>query len=191
VANEQRECLKSLKQFDCKTYRDVQLSKQDGTSYSWLFSDDHYKRWLENGDRPILWVQERLGIGKTVLSSILTEKILNETNISFGKDHLVTYFFFDDKDEHLRTSDAVLSNLLAQLLSQDLNTLVHFTEEESYKIDLEKTEWNLGMLWRVLIRILKDEKIKPVIMIIDALGMFQQLCDLLNKAYIANGSNSI
>jgi hypothetical protein len=115
------------------------------------------------------------------MSSVLTDRIPNETDISFGKGHSVAYFFFDDQDESLRTSHALLSNLLAQLLSQDPNARVHFAEERDYKLELEKTEWNLGMLWRVFIRILKDDKINPVFLIIDALGKFQRLCDLLDK----------
>jgi hypothetical protein len=191
VAGEQLECLKSLDQFDCKTYRDDQLSKRHGTSCSWLFSDEVYRSWLENENCPILWVYGGPGFGKTVMSSVLTQEILDETNISFGYGHSVAYFFFDDKDERLRTSHALLSNLLAQLLSQDPDTLIHFKEEQDYKLKLEKTEWNPGMLWRVFIRILKDDKIKPVFLIIDALGMFRQLYGLLRTASIINGSNSI
>jgi nucleoside-triphosphatase THEP1 len=171
VENEQLKCLTSLNQFDCKTYRDDQLAKRHGTSCSWLFINEHYRHWLEKGDRPILCVHGGPGCGKTVLSSVLTEEILTETNTSFGTDHLVAYFFFDDKDERLRTSHALLSTLLAQLLTQNRSTLVHFKQEEASQLELDKTEWNLGMLWRVFIRILKDDKSKPLILIIDALGM--------------------
>jgi hypothetical protein len=190
VAGEQLECLKSLNQFDCETYRDDQLSKRHGTSCSWLFSDVVYRSWLENENCPILWVYGGPGFGKTVLSSVLTEVILKETNI-FGHGHSVAYFFFDDKDERLKTSHALLLNLLAQLLSQDPNALVHFKEEQDYKLKLEKTEWNPGMLWRVFIRILKDDKIKPIFLIIDALGMFGQLYCFPDTASIIQRSNSI
>jgi hypothetical protein len=185
------ECLKSLNQFDCETYRDDQLSKRHGTSCSWLFSDLVYRPWLEKENCPIFWVYGGPGVGKTVLSSVLTVVILKETNISFGNDHSVAYFFFDNNDERLRTSHALLLNLLAQLLSQDPNALVHFTKEQDYKSNLEKTEWSLGMLWRVFIRILKDDKIKPVFLIIDALGMFGELYYLPYEASIISRSNSI
>jgi hypothetical protein len=191
VAGEQLKCLKSLNQFDCETYRDDQLSKRHKTSCSWLFSDVIYRSWLENENCPIFWVYGGPGFGKTVLSSVLTKEILKETNISFGHGHSVAYFFFDDKDERLRTSHALLLNLLAQLLTQDPNALVHFTEEQDYKLKLEKTEWNPGMLWRVFIRILKDDKIRPIFLIIDALGMFGQLYYFPDKASIIHGSNSI
>jgi hypothetical protein len=186
MAREQLKCLKSLNQFDCETYRDDQLSKRHGTSCSWLFSDEVYRSRLENENCPIIWVYGGPGSRKAVLSSVLTEVILKETNISFGHSHSVAYFF-DDKDERLKTSDALLLNLLAQLLSQDPNALVHFTEEHDYKLKLEKTEWDSRMLWRVFIRVLKDDKIKPIFLIIDALGMFGQLYYFPDKASIIHG----
>jgi hypothetical protein len=117
--------------------------------------------------------------------------ILKETNISFGHDHSVAYFFFDDKGERSKTSDALLLNFLAQLLSQDPNALVHFTEGEDYKLKLGKTEWNPEMLWRVFIRILKDDKIMPIFLIIDALCMFGQLYYFPDKGSIIHRSNNI
>jgi hypothetical protein len=181
VTQEQLKCLESLNTFDCKTYRDDKFSKRHGTSCEWLFINEHFRYWLENEDRLILWVNGGPGCGKTVMSSVLTEAILSETNTSFGRDHLVAYFFFDDKDDRLRTSHALFLNLLAQLLSQDRNALTHFIQEEDYQKKLAKTEWNLGMLWRVFLGILKDDTIKPVILIIDALGMLQKLCNLGNN----------
>jgi Cdc6-like AAA superfamily ATPase len=189
VASERPKCLESLNKFDCETYRD-QLSKRHETSCSWLFSDVVYRSWLENENCPIFCAYGGPGFGKTVLSSVFTKEILKETNISFGHDHSVAYFF-DDKDERLRTSHALLSNLLAQLLRQDPKALVHFIQEEDCQLNLEKTGWNSGMLWRVFIRNLKDDKIKPVFLIIDVLGMFGQLYYFPGKVSIINGSNNI
>jgi hypothetical protein len=191
VESEKLKCLESLNKFDCETYRDDQLSKRHGTSCSWLFSNEAYRTWIENENCPLIWVYGGPGFGKTVLSSVLTKAILKETNISFGHGHLVAYFFFDDKDERLRTSHALLSNLLAQLLRQDPKALVHFRQEEDYKLNPEKTKWNSGMLWRVFIRILQNDMIKPVFLIIDALGMFGQLYYSPDKASIITGSNNI
>ena len=81
------------------------------------------------------------------------------------------YFFCDDKDERLRTGSAVLLNLLAQLLKQDPDVLVHFSAEPVYAANKKRTSWNFGMLWRVFDRIVKDDKARPMCVIIDALGM--------------------
>ncbi len=69
--------------------------------------------------------------------------------------------------------------------------IIRALKEKDYKIKLQKTEWNPGMLWRVVIRILKDDKIKPIFLIIDALGMFGQLYYFPKKDSIINGSNDI
>jgi hypothetical protein len=83
----------------------------------------------------------------------------------------VAYFFCDDKDERLSTESAVLLNLLAQLLKQDPGVLIHFSAESEYTVNRERTSWNFGMLWRVFDRIVKDDKCRPMCVIIDALGM--------------------
>jgi hypothetical protein len=71
----------------------------------------------------------------------------------------------------LKTSHALLTNVLDQLLRQDPNTLTHFSNEPEYEIKKEKTVWTIEMLWRVFKRIIYDEKLKPMFVIIDALGM--------------------
>ena len=83
----------------------------------------------------------------------------------------MAYFFCDDKNERLRTETAVLLNLLAQLLKQDPGVLIHFFDESEYDTHKERTSWNFGMLWRVFDRIVKDDKCRPMCVIIDALGM--------------------
>lgn len=41
-------------------------------------------------------------------------------------DYSIAYFFCDDKDERLKITHAILANVLAQLLSQDPNSLFRF-----------------------------------------------------------------
>jgi hypothetical protein len=103
-------------------------------------------------------------LSKELLSSCCNENI-------FGGNYSVAYFFCDDKDERLRTEFAVLLNLLAQLLKQDPGVLIHFSAESEYAVNKERTSWNFGMLWRVFDRIVKDDKARPICVIIDALGM--------------------
>jgi hypothetical protein len=98
----------------------------------------------------------------------LCKELLRSDENIFRGNYSVAYFFCDDKDERLRTEYAVLLNLLAQLLKQDSGVLIHFSE---YAVHKERTLWNFGMLWRVFDRIVKDDKARPMCLIIDALGM--------------------
>lgn len=84
----------------------------------------------------------------------------------------MVYFFFDDKDERLRDAPAALRNLLAQLLIQEhASVLGHFLRETQYCTSKKNIPWTMGMLWRVFVQIAKDDKIRPIHIILDALGM--------------------
>jgi hypothetical protein len=158
-----------LNSFDCESYRDDLLIKRHENTCTWFLADKRYRDYVESDCNPVLWINGGPGCGKSVLSSVLSKELCDE-NI-FGGNYSVAYFFCDDKDERLRTGFAVLINLLAQLLKQDPSVHMHFLAESEYIVYKERTSWNFGMLWRVFDRIVKDDKCRPMCVIIDALGM--------------------
>jgi hypothetical protein len=107
-----------------------------------------------------------------VLSAVLSKELISAQHVSFDREYSVAYFFFDDKDDRLKTSYPLLTNVLAQLLRQDPNALSNFSSEPEYAIKKENTVWTIEMLWRVFKRIINDQKLKPMFVIIDALSMF-------------------
>lgn len=103
-----------------------------------------------------------------MLSAFLTEEIIRDK----AKSQLsLAYFFCDDKDDRLRTADAILVNLLTQLLTHAPNIIVHFSVELEFATEKENTSWSYNMLWRVFKRILNDVSIGQVCLLIDALGI--------------------
>jgi hypothetical protein len=171
VSKELCECLASLKESVHESYRNKHLRKRHLGTCTWIFSNKHYRCWLQNDDHLILWIYGGPGFGKSVLSEVLSKELISSQHTSFDQEYSVAYFFCDDKDDLLKTSYALLSNVLAQLLRQDPNTLIHFSNEPDYNINKEKTVWTFEKLWRVFGRIVIDENLKPMIVIIDALGM--------------------
>jgi hypothetical protein len=171
VSKDQSDCLNSLSPFDCETYRDNLFLKRHQNTCSWFFADERYRDYVENDCNRVLWINGGPGCGKSVLSSVLSKELLCCDENIFGGNYSVAYFFCDDKDERLRTEFAILLNLLAQLLKQDPGVLIHFTAESEYAVRKERTSWNFGMLWRVFDRIVKEDKSRPMCVIIDALGM--------------------
>jgi Cdc6-like AAA superfamily ATPase len=154
-----------LKPSDYETYRDeLRLRRQEGTC-TWLLNDKRYKKWNDVDGQAILWIRGDPGCGKSVLSSFLTEEVIHGSN-----QLSLAYFFCDDKDERLRTANAILVNILAQLLKYIPDAIVHFSTELGYATDKEKTIWTLGMLWRVFERIINDANTGNVCILIDALG---------------------
>ncbi|KAF8253372.1 hypothetical protein K440DRAFT_679363 [Wilcoxina mikolae CBS 423.85] len=160
-------CLRSLKSFDVESYRDEIFLKRHDNTCTCIFSEKKYQNWIERGG--ILWVRGGPGCGKSVLSSFLSKNPSGDENSSFGNVFPVAYFFCDDKDERLRTADAIIANLLAQVLIQVPNAFVHFLAKRQYAMNKEKKSWNLGMLWRVFDRIVKNDNCGPIYLIIDAL----------------------
>jgi hypothetical protein len=158
--------LQSLKPSDSESYRDELWSRrQDGTC-NWLLDDKRYKTWAEVNGQAILWIHGDPGCGKSVMSSFLTKEIIHDK----GSQLSMAFFFCDDKDERLRTAEAILLNLLAQFLRYIPDVIVHFLVESEYATLKAKTCWTFGMLWRVFERIITSTNTGDMYILIDALG---------------------
>ncbi|KAF8533476.1 hypothetical protein BDD12DRAFT_760778, partial [Trichophaea hybrida] len=132
---------------------------------TWILDDQRYKSWIEKDGQTILWISGDPGCGKSVLSSFLTKEITRGKTTQL----YIAYFFCDDKNEQLRTAQAILVNLLTQMLDQIPDIIMHFLAEPEYKTNKEKTSWSFGMLWRVFERIINDAHRGQVYILIDAL----------------------
>jgi hypothetical protein len=145
--------------------------------------------WLDKAERPIQWIHGGSELGKTVPSEDLSTELISHQHISFDQKYPGAYFFFDDKDNRLMAQDALLANVLAQLLRHDRNTLIHFYNGPVYKIDKEKTVWTFEMLWDVFDSIVADEKLEPIFVIIDAVSMLWGHCASFCGCPVQNSAN--
>lgn len=91
----------------------------------------------------------------------------------------VAYFFFDDKDEKLRTVSSALKTLLYQVLIRYPKCHKHFLKEKEYQLKGHKTIWTDGMLWRVLERIVGDDGFGRICLIFDAMGAYSTFQKIL------------
>lgn len=122
--------------------------------------------WKENDLHTVLWIDGAPGCGKSVMSAFLSKSLFHDR----ATQKSMVYFFCDDKDEKLRTAEAVLANWLAQLVKQVPSSIVHF-ESESKEKDI--TYWTFWTLWRIFERIMKDMNTGSIWLLVDALGMSQ------------------
>jgi hypothetical protein len=162
------------------------LKKRSGQTCSWIFDDHNYKQWIGNDDSPVLWISGGPGFGKSVLSSVISERLESDRPITLKNNYSVVYFFCDDKDERLSNAHAILANVLGQLLKQDPDLIKVFHQESEYCTHREKTNWSPGMLERVFDRIVQNDNMRKIFLIIDALGIASQTHS--SKVYLANKS---
>jgi len=162
------ECRKSLKPSDCESYRDELLLRRHENTCLWVLDDLRYRSWVKHDGQAILWIIGIPGCGKSILSSFLTKQII----LSKADQLFMAYFFCDDKDERLRTAQAILVNLLSQLLQQVPDFIKHFLAEHEFATKKENTTWTIGMLWRIFERIMNDTNARQGYILIDALGIY-------------------
>ena len=113
-----------------------------------------------SGTSSLLWLHGDPGAGKSTIAAYMSRML----PIS------VAYFFFDDKDERLRTAPAALKTLLIQILIRYPRSHKHFLKEKIYELNKKRTVWSDGMLWRVFERIAADESLGAICLILDAMG---------------------
>jgi hypothetical protein len=132
VSQEHKDCIQSLKSYDCEFYRKQLLKKRSGKTCSWIFGHHSYRKWIDTGDSAFLWISGGSGFWKSVLSSVVSDRLECDRPISLENNYLVAHFFFDDKDDRLKSVPAMLTNILGQRLKQDPGLFRHFTLESEY-----------------------------------------------------------
>jgi hypothetical protein len=147
------------------------LKKRFGQTCRWIFEDHYYRQWVDNDDFPVLWISGGPGFGKSVLSSVISERLECGRSIFSENNYSVAYFFCDDKDDRLGSAHAILANVLGQLLKQDPELIKYFTQESEYFSEREKTDWSPEMLKRMFDRILQNDSPRKIFLVIDALGI--------------------
>jgi Cdc6-like AAA superfamily ATPase len=87
--------------------------RHEGTGL-WLLHETNFKDWLQNFDSHI-WLYGIPGAGKTVLSSLLIDKVLEARKPS----EAVAYFYCDYKDATKQDPCYILASIAAQLAVRD------------------------------------------------------------------------
>ncbi|KAF4546032.1 uncharacterized protein LTHEOB_4684 [Lasiodiplodia theobromae] len=123
----------------------------DGTC-EWFFDLDQCQSWHSGKDSSLLMFLGNTGIGKTMMSHFLIDKLLD---VESQQDHhkAVAHFFCDYHTQR-NTTTAVLAGLLVQLLQQRKENFKHISHlYGQYRDSLPD---NLNNLWTVFVRLLKS-----------------------------------
>jgi hypothetical protein len=88
--------------------------RQVGTG-SWFLESDEYAAW-KTDPASFLWLHGIPGCGKTILSSVILENVLQYCADDPGR--IVAYFYFDFNDTEKRSPDSMVRSLICGLSQQ-------------------------------------------------------------------------
>ena len=151
---EREEISNWLSPFSFIAKQDELLTRSFTQVGEFLWSDQCFQAWAE-GRSWFLWCIGDLGVGKTVLSSILAHR-LTQTTSQGAPAPLIFFIYLDYKSSKMQTLERLVGSLLQQLLQ--LNEFLVLPEE--LKIMHKKAKWlgyGLAKYYNEVRRMLVDE----------------------------------
>ncbi|KAH6870208.1 NACHT domain-containing protein [Alternaria rosae] len=121
--------------------------------YRWVLDNITFQQWRQNPNSRLLWVKGDPGKGKTMLLCGL----INELQSSMPSSALLLYFFCQATDARINSATAALRGLL-HMLKHDYAGKALFKDANAWVILAEIFE-----------DMLKDPRLRPTYLIIDAL----------------------
>ncbi|KAE8334979.1 hypothetical protein BDV24DRAFT_169665 [Aspergillus arachidicola] len=177
AGDEYRECLKSLGVANPMLRTKAIIARKNEVlkdCYKWVFQTKSYQDFIDwqGEDTPnLLWIQGQAGTGKTMLLA----GIMEELNTFSANSVLPTtlHFFFQDKDGQVEQSLIAVKSLLWLLLNQYpyLAQYVH-KEVQGSRENLFDGEYAFIITSDLIKTMLQDDKIGPVILILDGLDEY-------------------
>ncbi|KAF9063866.1 ankyrin repeat-containing domain protein [Rhodocollybia butyracea] len=158
--------------------------KTSGTG-EWIFSQQEYIQWCQ-GPAGLLWIQGKVGSGKTILSSTIIE------NLKANPAVKCYYYYFDNRDNLKTKTNArgLLQSLLLQMATRTeggAHPALHELYTTHKQGSMEPTTKELSSM---LVAVAKD--LSPAFLILDAMDecseandVFKHLALLKDKLCIA------
>jgi NACHT domain len=151
--------------------RRVNIMAPHEQTCEWLFEKEEFKRWEKRGSPPkqnnILWIKGKPGAGKSTLMKSALKHIQHR-----HKGCNIAAYFFNARGTTLeKTPLGMLRSLLYQLVEGDEQLFDAFLPlfQDKRKKQGELFEWHIGELGDFLLEQMKGLKLKPIILLIDAL----------------------
>jgi hypothetical protein len=149
-------------------------------SYRWVLSNITFQQWRQ--DDRMLWVKGDPGKGKTMLLC----GIIDELHGLLQHTALIAYFFCQATDSRVNSATAVLRGLLYMLVTQQPILALHVRkryDQAGKNLFEDANAW--VALTGIFVDVLRDPRLKPVYLIIDALDEcvtdMPKLLDLIVK----------
>jgi len=137
----------------------------------WIHRDRAYTDWHDGEEVKLLHIRGGAGKGKTMLSIGLIEQLLKRRDCST----IVTYFFCQNADAGLNTTQAIIKGLMHRLMEEDTKSrevLRGYWDTSKKCFDKDITSWRV--LWDMFMKMTDLCKARRIFMVIDALDECRQ-----------------
>lgn len=148
------------------TQNDTLRRRQDGTG-EWIFEVSEFKAWLAGTDR-ILWCSGMPGAGKTILASVIIDKLQTQ----FSPQNIgLAFMYCNYKERDSQTFGNIIANLLQQLVQchKSIPEEVHALYTKSCQRNIRPDEEEFFSVFQSVIA-----KFSRVYIVIDALDECKQ-----------------
>ena len=150
----------------------------------WIFEDERYVDWRNDGESKLLWLCGGPGKGKTVLAKRVAAEFLKRLDDPPNRVELVYLFISPELPINKISTKAespqprlakILSDLLYSILQQDGGLFDSYRAELTEQGNMFFT--NPYSLWKVLRKAIQDCRTDPIYMLIDGIdGLKEGLC---------------
>ncbi|KAI0123520.1 hypothetical protein BJ170DRAFT_687517 [Xylariales sp. AK1849] len=141
-------------------------------SYKWILTTDEYERfsdWSTSNSPKVLWISGSAGTGKTMLMLGIIQE-LSGTQSAPQINAATSFSFIIGSDKTFCTAVTVLRNLIWLLLDSQPQLMPHLrTRYRNQGKNLFEDVYASYSLSQVLSAMLKDEHLRPVVLMVDAL----------------------
>ena len=166
------QCLRKLRLTDPRHDKQRIEAKGDQLlegSCSWVLQDPAFVTWWNRDDSRLLWIHGNPGKGKTMIMISLISELSKRLKDQPGSN-VLAYFFCQNTNSDLNTTVSVLRGLIYHLVDQE-KKLIRYIRKYYDKAGrrMFEDENALYALQAVLVDILRDQSLRNVYFLIDAL----------------------
>jgi hypothetical protein len=168
-ASEDDKCLKELCTTDPRNDKTRIENTQGGLLKDlnrWIFRNPEYRKWHDDDETRLLWIEGDPGQGKTMLLCEIIDDLQHSTNIN----GVLSYFFCQATDSRINSAAAVLRGLIHNLVDQQPSLICHVRKRYDH---IGKSLFEDVNAWvalsKIFSSILQDPNLERVYLVIDAL----------------------
>ncbi|KAL6695576.1 hypothetical protein J3F84DRAFT_408593 [Trichoderma pleuroticola] len=182
AADQTDQCLKDLRLTDPRDDKTRIQQTKGGLlkeSSDWIFENDTFTQWRDDERNTLLWIKGDPGKGKTMLLCAIIDELTPRTKLGKPMDRttnntFLSYFFCQGTDSRINNATAVLRGLIYLTIIQEPSLVLHVQEK-----------YNHAALSEMLQNILCDQKVRDIVLVLDALDECEtdstKLLDLITQ----------